>query len=461
MGAAGEGVKLVVAAAIAVTVEAQEWNRFRGPNGTSVHATAKGLPVSFDPAKAAWKAPVPFGQSSPVIAGGKIFLTGTEGGKLTSLAFDAATGRELWRRQMTRPRTPEMYRLNDPASPTPAADASQVYFFFPDFGLVAYDHWGNERWRVPLGPFHNFYGQAGSPIVEGDRLILNCDQQTGSFLIALDKRTGKQLWRRDRPGIIFGWTTPIVHNRQVIVVSTDRTDAYSVVTGEPEWQFRMASEGAMGSPVVFENSLIVHANGSDQPSPETYDKLLAANDADKDGKITAAEIVKHPFGEHFPWMDSNRDGVLSGAEWDFVRNFNAGDNGILAVPLGRRGLIPPADFRWRFKRNVPYVPAPVLYQNTLFMVRSGGVMTTIDPATGALHKQGRLDKALGSYLAQPVAGDGKVYFVNGEGVVSTVKAQAQWEVMAVSSLGEEVQATPAAGDGVVYIRTREHLYSFR
>jgi len=202
---------------------AADWPRFRGPNGSGVAADAKNLPVEFGPAKnAVWKTAVPFGRSSPVVTGGKIFLTAAEGSSLLTLAYDAATGRELWRRAVPRSRNEKRYKANDTASPSPAANASGVYVFFSDFGLAAYSHTGKERWRMLLGPFRNYDGVSSSPILAGGLLIQLVDQSKGLFLLAVDPATGKQRWRAERTDAMEGWSIPIVHEDQLIAVGTNR-----------------------------------------------------------------------------------------------------------------------------------------------------------------------------------------------------------------------------------------------
>jgi hypothetical protein len=145
---------LFVSSAILI---AADWPGFRGPNGSGVDASSSGLPVEFGPsAGVAWKAAVPFGRSSPIVAGGRVFLTATERDRLVTMCFDARSGHLLWRRELKPERTHKFFRANDPASPTPAADDDSVYVFFPDFGLISYTFSGSERWRHPLGPFDNY-----------------------------------------------------------------------------------------------------------------------------------------------------------------------------------------------------------------------------------------------------------------------------------------------------------------
>ena len=169
-----------------------QWARFRGPNGSGVDLSA-GYPVEFSPTRnVAWKASVPYGQSSPVVVGTRLYGTASEAERLITFCLDTRTGRESWRRDVRRERAQGAYKANDPASPTPAADETGVVAFFPEFGLVSYNNDGQVRWTSRLGPFKNFYGMAGSPIIDGNMVVLVCDQQAGSFVIALDRSTGRQ-----------------------------------------------------------------------------------------------------------------------------------------------------------------------------------------------------------------------------------------------------------------------------
>ena len=203
-------VFLLATLGVGVTQSSAQWPQFRGPNGSGVDS-GTGYPVAFSPtANVIWKAALPFGQSSPVVAGGRVYLTGSDGGKLLTISLDAGTGREVWRRELKPAHSQKVYHANDPASPTPAADAAGVVVFFPDFGLAAYSADGTERWTMPLGPFKSFYGMSASPIIAGDLVVLLCDQRSGSFLVAVDRQTGKVRWRKERPGAPESWATPMV-----------------------------------------------------------------------------------------------------------------------------------------------------------------------------------------------------------------------------------------------------------
>jgi outer membrane protein assembly factor BamB len=138
-----------------------------------------------------------------------------------------------------------------------------------------------------------------------------------------------------------------------------------------------------------------------------------------------------------------------------------GEWGAIAVrPGNARGQLEPGVIRWRLQKNIPYIPAPLLYQGVYYMVKTGGIITSIDPATGRILKEGRSPSGLGEYYASPVAADGKVYLANTEGKITVLKAGAQWEVLAVNEIDDEVNATPALSDGRVYVRTHGALYCF-
>lgn len=444
-----------------------QWTQFRGPNGAGVAADT-GYPTTFSPTQAVlWKATVPYGQSSPVVADGHVYLTASDGDRLFTISLDQATGREQWRREVKATTRHEIYKANDPASPTPAADAGGVVAFFPDFGLVAYTPDGKDRWTAPLGPFKSFYGMAASPIVAGGLVVMVCDQQSGSFIVALDRNTGKQRWRQDRPFGIDAYATPMVFRPasgppQVIVVGSTRLDAYTLETGESRWWLPIGSNGAMGTAVTSGDTIYISTTGSTEPWIPPFDEVLKKNDTDKDGRISAAEMAQQKdMAEHFGFFDLDADRYVTAKEWEVMRAYGAGEFGATAIrPGDARGRLQNSAVLWRFTKNLPYIPAPLLYQGVVYLVKDGGIITALDAATGQVLKQGRTDKALGEYFASPIAADGKLFLASTEGKVTVLKAGRQWEVLGVNDLGEEIHATPALTGGRIYLRTRGAVYSF-
>ena len=446
-----------------------QWAQFRGPNGSGVDSSA-GYPVEFSPSKnVAWKVSVPYGQSSPIVVGARLYVTASEGLRLITICLDARTGKELWRREVKRDRASDVYKANDPASPTPSADENGVVAFFPDFGLVSYTNEGEIRWTSRLGPFKNFYGMAGSPIIASGMVVLVCDQQTGSFAIALDRTTGRVRWKTERKGMAIGWSTPIVFRpdpgkdrSDLIVLGTTQLDAYDLATGEKRWWLPIGSGGALGTPLAHGDTLMISTLGSTEPSLPAFASALKQNDQDKDGRLSLQEFRgDKELGEHFGWIDVNDDHFIVAEEWNTARTLGMGEFGAIAVhPGSGQGQLPESAIRWRFKKNLPYIPAPLLYRDVYYMVRTGGIVTSLDPQTGLLLKQGRSPDALGEYYASPIAADDKVFLASAEGKVTVLQAAPEWQVLSVNDLAEEIHATPALSEGRLYVRTRSALYSF-
>ncbi|HZI47363.1 MAG TPA: PQQ-binding-like beta-propeller repeat protein, partial [Pyrinomonadaceae bacterium] len=221
-----------------------EWSQFRGPNGTGVSET-KGLPSEFGPNKnVIWKTELPSGHSSPVLTRDRIFVTAHDKDKLFVIALDRQTGKILWQREVPRAHAGRLQNVNGPASPSPVTDGTNVYVFFQDFGMLSYDLNGKERWKLPLGPFNMFYGFGASPILVDDKVILPVDQDNpASYLIAVDKNSGKLRWKVERPVVISGYSTPIVYQpkqgaKQIIIPESFQLSAYSVADGKRVWWVR-------------------------------------------------------------------------------------------------------------------------------------------------------------------------------------------------------------------------------
>lgn len=413
-----------------------------------------------------WKAGVPFGQSAPVIQGRRVFVTAADGDQLLVLCLDATSGKVLWRGAVRRAHAHKIYQANDPASPTPVVDEGGVYAFFPDFGLVAYTLEGKQAWTQPLGPFKNFYGMAASPILAGDTLILLCDQQTGSYLLALDRKSGKQRWKTARPGATVGWATPAVFRPQggppqLITLSSNRVDGYSLATGEPVWWMPVASSGGLGVPLAGGEDIYFSTLAGSEPWMPSFESTLAKYDKDRDGRLSRAEFQDPDMGEHFGWIDADSDDSIHAGEWNAARSLGIGEYGAVAFhPGNAKGKVDPQSVAWRFKKNLPFVPAPLIYKDVFYMVRDGGIVTSLDVRSGKLLKEGRAPEALGEYYASPVAADDKVFLASAAGKVTVLKAGPQWEVASVNDLADEIRATPAFSEGRIYIRTRKTLYCF-
>lgn len=475
---------LAAAAAGLKAAEAENWTRFRGPNGSGV-STAKDLPVEFGPEKnVKWKTALPPGHSSPVVTDSRIFLTAhspeRDTYKLFVIALDRKTGRELWRRDMPRNKKGRLELVNGPASPSPVTDGTNVYAFFQEFGLVSFTPDGKERWRMPLGPFTMFYGFGASPILVDKMLILPVDQDQTAYLLAVDPDTGKQRWRIDRPHVISGYSTPTVYQpksggTQILIPESFQLTAYNVADGKKVWWVRGLACEMKSVASIDDDTLYVNGWGFGQNQAGTqiptvdfaeglkrFDKNgdgLVAGDETAGGGSTPMERMLRP-GVGFEAFDGNRDGKLNAAEWDVFRSMLAAENGLIAIKLGGVGDLTDTAVRWKYLRPVPQVPSTVLYQGVLYMVNDSGILISFDPATGAVLKQGRLKGAIDKYFASPIGADGKIWLVSQDGTVSVVSAIAQWEVLSVNSLDDEVFATPVPSDGELLVRTRSALYAF-
>ncbi len=474
------GLVLLASLALGAAVAGSEsaWMRFRGPNGTGI-SDATGLPVEFGPEKrVAWKAPLPPGHSSPVLTGTHVFLTGFEANTLLVIALDRASGKELWRREVPRVNKGRLDGPNNPAAPSPVTDGDRVFAFFQDFGLVAFTTAGRELWRLPLGPFNIFYGFGASPVLVDGTLILSVDQDSGSYLLAVDARTGKVRYTVDRPGVISGYSTPTVYEprngpKQVIIPESFQLSSYAVANGRRVWWVRgLACE--MKSVVSLDNDTL-YVNGwgfpQNQPGAQVptvpFEEGLKRYDKNGDGRIASTEVSgtepmdKMLSPKHgFPAFDLDRNNALDAKEWEIFRSMLAAENGLLAITLGGTGDMTASAIKWRYQRPVPQVPSTLLYRGTLFMVNDSGILISFDPATGEVLKQGRLKGAIDKYFASPVGADGKVYLASQDGTVSVVDAKGQWEILSVNALGDEVFATPAIADGRLYVRTKSALYAF-
>jgi outer membrane protein assembly factor BamB len=250
--AAMSTIVLVLASALLLSAD---WPQFRGPNASGV-SDATNLPVSFGPEEnVVWKTPVPMGNSSPVVAGPRVYLTGVDQDRLLTIAVDRRTGRVLWQQEAPRPRRQKIERpANGAASASPVSDGRNVFVFFQDFGLLAYGPSGKELWRLPLGPFTNPFGHGASPILAGNTLLMNVDQDVGSFLLAVDKNSGRVLWRVERPLAQRGYATPVLvggaEAGQVIVAGSYRLSAYDIRSGKEIWWIRRLPWQIKPTPVV-------------------------------------------------------------------------------------------------------------------------------------------------------------------------------------------------------------------
>ena len=466
---------VIVAVLLAVSANAQSpkapnWSRFRGPNGSGI-ATAANIPIEFGPgANLLWRREMPPGYSSPILWADRIYLTGFRGDELMTLAISRATGETIWTRTAPQVKTKIVDKRNNPASPSPAVDDSGIYVFFPDYGLIAYDAAGTERWKVPLGPFDNIYGMGASPVIVGDLLVLACDQSTGSYLLALDKKSGRERWRTPRPEAKSGHSTPIIWRApdgrdQILLPGSFLLTAYNPADGKRIWWVRGLSFEMKSTPVIDGDTLFINGYGAEINEPGAKvtlppDAEIWKLDADANGELSKGEMAKLKLPYLFGLADLSHNGGISKDEWNYYRAALDSENGMLAIRLGGSGDMTEKSVKWKYQRSVPQLPSPLVYRGVLYMVNDGGIVTTLKPETGELIKQGRLTGALGTYFASPVAADGHVFFLSQPGVVAVLPPNGDLTPIATNNLNEDAYATPAFADGRIYIRTVQALYAF-
>ena len=448
------------------------WSRFRGPNGAGV-ADTEGLPIEFGPKKnVVWNTPLLPGHSSPVLSKSHVFLTGFEDKSLITFCLDRETGAVVWKRSIERKRRAKLDKRNNAASATPAVDEDTVVVFFEEYGLLAYDHAGKKLWEAPLGPFDNVYGMGASPLLFEDRVFLACDQQNKSFLLAVGKKDGKELFKVDRPQAKSGHCTPILYRPeegtpQLILPGSFLLDAYDTKTGERVWWVKGLSFEMKSTPVLLDGTIYINGYGSplNQPGrqielPE-FAEVVKTRDADGDGEISNEEMPRSRARMFFSFADLDGNEKLGAKDWKFLRATLASQNGMLAIKAGGKGDMTKKSVTWSYRRSVPQLPSPLVYRDVLYMLNDqSGLIAMLKPKTGEMIERGRLKGAIDNYYASPVAADGKIYCVSEGGLAVVLKAGGSLEPLAINDLKSQCYATPAIADGRLYVRTADTLYCF-
>jgi outer membrane protein assembly factor BamB len=367
-------------------------------NGSGV-SDEKGLPVEWGKEKnVKWKAELPArGVSSPVVAGGRVYVTcssGVRDDRLHVLCFDFASGKPLWHRQLQATGGTAAHPKSCMAAPTPVADESGVYALFATGDLAAFDADGTLRWyRSLTGDYPtitNQVGMASSPVLVGDKLIVPMDNVGESFLAAVDTKYGKNVWKVPRPKDI-NWVTPVVRTvggrPEVLFASPAGLSAYDADTGKPRWEYK-DGRGSIPTSVLAGDTLYIPGGG-----------------------VTAVKL---------------------------------GDNGVVGKPL------------WKTKEIQPGMPSPLVYMGKVYAANGNGFLSCGKAATGeALFNE----RVKGAFSASPVGGDGKVYCLNEAGATTVLDATADtFEVLATNDLGEETLGTPAIAGGCLVIRTSKTLF---
>lgn len=414
MAKAGEhsGIYPVVSMVVQTGAALKYWPHWRGPSMQGLVA-GRGYPDRWSETEnVVWKVPVPGrGHSSPIIWGDRIFLTSAteDGSSRWMLAFRRSDGTLLWKTLVPEaPAAERLYRKNSYASSSPTTDGERVYAYFGNAGVVAVDFNGKLVWHTSLGTISLYHGPGGSPLLYKDRLILFQDQMTfarhggepaSGFVVALDKKTGREIWRRarsPRPG----WGSPIAvqvgARVETIVSSGQSIDAYDAQTGEMLWTCRGNTIETIPMPVV---------------------------------------------GHGLIFCSSGRAGPT------------------LAVRPGGRGDVTESHVAWSSPKGSPFVPSPLLVGDYLYTVNDmASIASCHDARTGRTVAQIRLGEARREgFSASPVAVEGKIFFTNDDGETFVLNAAPDFKLLHVNQLGEQILASPALVGGRWYLRTAGHL----
>jgi outer membrane protein assembly factor BamB len=407
----------------------KNWHQWRGPNATGVSPTAD-PPLEWSETKnVRWKVEIPGrGSSSPIVWGDRVYVTtavpvgitgaaqhAARGGanprgmhRFVVMAIDRKTGKTVWERvaREQEPHEGSHFDNGTWASGSPLTDGQQLFAYFESFGLYAYDMDGKLLWEKDLGDkrMRNQFGEGSTPALHGNTLVIVWDQiGAESFIVALDKRDGKELWRVPRKEIDT-WATPLVlevnGRAQVIVPAMQRIRSYDLETGQIVWE----SDGLTMNPI---------------PSPVYADGLVFLMSGFAGNDLKAIRVAD---------AKGNIDGTSS--------------------------------IVWTLDRDTPYVPSPVLLDGVLYFLKSNsGIVTAVDAKTGTPHYANQRLDGVPNVFASPVAAKGRIYFPGREGTTIVIRSGPKYEVLSKNTLDDGFDASPALVDNELYLRGYKYLYA--
>jgi len=386
------------------SLEAQEWTRFRGPNGSG-ESEADGIPVTWGEKDLLWKVKLPgAGHSSTVVWDNRVFITSTDddASKFVS-CINIFNGSDVWKRRFPG-KVYQKNTLNGFADATPALDKDDIYLAWTtpeEYTIVALDQQtGKDAWRRNLGPFTAQHGSGASPIVFEDLLIVPNDQDGASSVIALDCATGKTRWTAPRHSTKASYSTPLIYSRQdgmselVLTSNAHGISSFDPHTGKLNWELSVMDYRTVGSPIVA-GGLIFAACGEGGGGKQ----MFAVQPPDAAKKLAARVAYK---------VDA----------------------------------------------KLPYVVTPVAYKTLIFLWSDQGIVTCLDAVTGKRLWQQRVE---GNYYGSPIRIRDRLYAISREGQVVVIAAKDKYQLLGQTKLGEPSQSTPAVSGGVLFLRTESHL----
>jgi outer membrane protein assembly factor BamB len=435
------------------------------------------------------------GRSSAVIWNNRIFLTASESAdkkELVTLCIDREYGNILWRQVIRAETKVRFHSMNGPASASPAADEKHVYVYFGTYGLLCYDHAGNEVWQRKIDTPKSKYGMGTSPILYEDKVILVLDGDGGSSrLLAVHRDSGQTLWEQPRSLFKAGWSTPMIWRHgeaeELVVLGSRRLTSYDPSTGAEIWWAggfpqETVSIPAAGDGLLFASAAALGGRGDDKwDAAGTWKMTVEQFDRNHDNQIQRDEMTKgfafiqrpelpkdNPgYGLPVRSMDTllkifdhDKNRIIGEAEWmQTMSGFAAHSQpNLLAIRPGATKDARKSHVAWEIRRGIPETPSLLYCRGRLYLLRDGGVLTCLETATGKELFRERIGAA-GQYIASPIVAGEKIIAASVRGVVTVIQVDGQLHVLARNNFEEKIFATPAVAENKIYLRTTGHLYA--